>query len=231
MIRWIVLAASVFFGVALVEAEEKREPQWKAGLAKVKITPTRPMWMSGYGGRDRPATGTLQDLWAKALVLQDPAGKRLVLVTMDLVGIPRDLSLAVCAELKKKHDLPREAILLSTSHTHCGPVVGSNLNAMYFLDAQQQKLVDQYSALLQKKLIEVVGSAFARLEPAELAWGRGHSAFAVNRRTNVENKVPLLRDRGELKGPVDHDVPVLSIRDADRKLRGVVLATPAMRRC
>ena len=35
--------------------------------------------------------------------------RRGVLVTMDLVGIPRDLSQAVCAELKKKRGLAREA--------------------------------------------------------------------------------------------------------------------------
>ena len=56
-------------------------------------------------------------------------------------AIARSLSQAVCAELERKYRLPRSAILLSVSHTHTGPVVGSNLNAMYFLDAEQQKLV------------------------------------------------------------------------------------------
>jgi neutral ceramidase len=215
MIRSVVLAA------ALLSTAAPAAP-WKAGAAKVKITPARPMWLSGYGNRDRPASGTLQDLWAKALVLEDPAGQRAALVTMDLVGIPRELSVAVCAELKMRYGLPREAVLLSVSHTHCGPVVGNNLAAMYFLDAEQQKLVEDYSAGLRKKLIEVVGRAIGLLEPADLAWGKGLATFAVNRRNNKEADVPRLRERGELKGPVDHDVPVLAVRGGDRRLRAVV---------
>src|SRR5947209_11273133 len=98
-------------------------PTWKAGAAKVSITPDQPMWMSGYAARTKPAEGKLHDLWAKALVLEDPDGRRGVLVTMDLVGIPRDLSLAVRDELKEKYALPRESVILSVSHTHTGPVI------------------------------------------------------------------------------------------------------------
>src|SRR6266540_5617213 len=104
---------------------------WKAGVTKVRITPEKLMWMSGYAARTKPAEGTLHDLWAKALVLEGPNGQRCVLVTLDLVGIERSLSQAVCAELERKYRLPRSAILLSVSHTHTGPIVGSNLNAMY----------------------------------------------------------------------------------------------------
>src|SRR5262249_56566679 len=104
---------------------------WRAGVAKVRITPEKPMWMSGYANRTKPAEGTLHDLWAKALVLEDPDGRRCVLVTMDLVGIPRELSRAVCADLEKKYHLPRAAILLAVSHTHTSPRVASTLHTMY----------------------------------------------------------------------------------------------------
>jgi len=194
---------------------------WKAGAARVKITPERPMWMSGYVARTKPADGTLIDLWAKALVLEDPEGKRLALVTMDLVGIPRDLSQAVCADLQKQYGLPREAVMLSVSHTHTGPVVGDNLRSMYDLDAEQQKLVEDYAAELHKNLVAVVGKALDDLAPARVAWGGGHVTFAVNRRNNKEEDIPKLRERGELKGPVDHDVPVPSVRDPAGKLRAV----------
>ena len=194
---------------------------WKAGAAKVKITPDRPMWMSGYVNRTTPADGTLIDLWAKALVLEGPDGKRVVLVTMELVGIPRDLSRAVCADLKKQYGLPREAVMLSVSHTHTGPVVGDNLRSMYDLDAEQQKRVEEYAQALHKNVVAVVGKALDDLAPARLAWGNGHVTFAVNRRDNKEAEVPKLRESGRLKGPVDHDVPVLSVRGPDGTLRAV----------
>src|SRR5262245_36768852 len=79
---------------------------WKAGVARVNITPDQPMWMSGYAARTKPAEGKQTDLWAKALVLEDPTGHRGVFVTIDLVGIDRKMSLAVRQELQKRHGLP-----------------------------------------------------------------------------------------------------------------------------
>ena len=56
-----------------------------------------------------------------------------------------------------------------------------------------------------------------------MQWGSGLSTFAVNRRENPSNKVSEWRDGGTLKGPVDHDVPVLSVRDPeDATLRAVL---------
>jgi hypothetical protein len=197
---------------------------WKAGAAAVKITPEKLMWMSGYAARTKPAEGTLTDLWAKALVLEDPDGRRAVAVTMDLVGIPRDLAIAVCGEIERKYGLRREAVLLSVSHTHAGPVVGDNLRTMFDFDDAQQKLVREYEAALRAKLVGVVGAALAGLAPADLAWGTGHVTFAVNRRNNKEADVPKLREQGRLKGPVDHDVPVLAVRAKDGSVRAVLFA-------
>jgi neutral ceramidase len=197
-------------------------PSWQAGTAKVVITPTHFMWMSGYGSRTKPAEGKVHELWAKALALQAPDGKRCVLITMDLVGIDRELSKSVCAQIEKRTNLPRSAIMLSVSHTHCGPVVGRNLRAMYFLDEAQHKLVDEYSADLETKLVQVTEAAFKDLKLVELTQGKGLATFATNRRTNKEADVPKLRELGRLKGPVDHDVPVLSVRDSQGKVRAVV---------
>jgi neutral ceramidase len=196
---------------------------WKAGVAKVNITPQQYMWMSGYGGRDHPAEGKLTDLWAKALVLEDAAGARAVLLTLDLVGISRDVSLPVCDRLKQEHGLDRAQVALCCSHTHTGPVVGRNLAAMYFYDEAQQQLVDAYTAKLIDDMVAVVGQALADLSPCELAWGQGKATFAVNRRNNMEANVPELRERSELRGPVDHAVPVLRVTAPDGTLRAVTL--------
>ncbi len=55
-----------------------------------------------------------------------------------------------------------------------------------------------------------------------MAWGNGRSTIAVNRRTNVEADVPRLREQGLLKGPVDYEVPVLSVRRLDGKLAAII---------
>jgi hypothetical protein len=195
---------------------------WKAGFAAEKITPPEPMWMSGYAARTAPADGTETDLWAKAAVLQAPDGTRFCLVTLDLVGISRDTSLSVVKAITDKHRLPREAVALAVSHTHCGPVVGKNLRSMYFLDDRNAQLVDAYTDALPGRVLKAVDAAVAAAGPVTLSAAVGSAGFAVNRRENKEADVPALREKGALKGPSDHAVPVLAARDPQGKLKGVV---------
>jgi hypothetical protein len=196
--------------------------EWQAGAAQIKITPPQPMWMSGYSSRDKPAEGTLTDLWAKALVLEDPKGERAAMISLDLVGIDRATSLAIRRELKARFQLELRQTALFCSHTHTGPVVGTNLAPMYFLDEDQMQRVAQYTARLQEDVVAVVGEALKSLAPARLDWGTGSVDFAVNRRENPEAEVPRLRELGQLRGPVDHHVPVLRVTSPDGKLRAVL---------
>jgi hypothetical protein len=196
---------------------------WKAGTARVVITPKQSMWMAGYGARDRPSEGAVHDLWAKALVLEDPSGKKAALVTLDVCGIGRDLSLKVRDALKTRLGLDRDRVVIACSHTHCGPVVGSNLLTMYRIkDDEDRRKIGEYAEFLTGALIDVVGQAFTRLEPATLGWETGRADFAVNRRNNKEADVPALRDRLTLQGPVDHDVPVLRVAGPDGRARAIV---------
>ncbi len=78
---------------SVMQAAEK--PAWKAGVATVNVTPRESMWMAGYAARTKPSEGVAQDLYAKALALEDAEQNRLVIVTMDLIGVPRPLRDAV----------------------------------------------------------------------------------------------------------------------------------------
>ena len=215
LVASFVLAAVCNTGIAVAAG-------WKAGAGKANITPPTGMWMSGYASRDHAAEGKLHDLWAKALVLEDAQGNRGAIVTLDLVGIDRQLSEKVCQTLADKHGLSRDQVALCTSHTHTGPVVGGNLAAMYFLDSSQQQIVDDYAAKLPELISDAVGSALESLAPAQLTTGIGQATFAVNRRNNPENDVPRLREEGKIVGPSDHDVPVLAVRDEAGKLKAVL---------
>lgn len=204
-------------------ASRAQSADWKAGAAKANITPPSFMWMAGYASRDHIAEEKLTDLWAKALVLEDPSGKRAALVTLDLVGIDRPLSQAICQELQSKYKLQRDQIAINTSHTHTGPVVARNLRPMHYLmlSAEQKKQVDDYATFLEQTVVAAVGEAIGKLAPSQVSWGSGKATFAVNRRNNKEPMVPELRDAGRLVGPVDHDVPVLAVRDPQGKLTAV----------
>ena len=89
-------------------------------------------------------------------------------------------------------------------------------------DEAQARRVRDYATVLSDTIIKIVGQAIERIEPANLSWGVGHCDFAVNRRNNNQNQAEELRAQIALKGPVDHDVPVLAVAGADGKLRTVV---------
>lgn len=198
--------------------------EWQVGLAKEKITPDKPMWMAGYGARNKPAEGKLTELWAKAILLQDEQGNRGLAISLDLVGIDRELSRTICAGIEKEHGLKREQVALFCSHTHSGPVVSKNLRPMheYLLPDDQKALIADYAHQLERKVIALAGAASKDLQPAKLSWTTGRATFAVNRRTNKEAEVPQLRADGKLLGPHDHDLPLLAVHNAQGDLRAVL---------
>jgi len=222
---WIIRMCAVIalkIIVCLIAGQSSARADWKAATARVAITPKQPMWMAGYASRTKPSEGAVHDLWAKAIVLQDPTGQRAVLVTLDICGIDRELSNRIRDTLEQRHGLSRDRIVLACSHTHCGPVTGTNLLTMYKLDAEQHRRIVDYAQFLETTIVAVVDRAVAHVEDVKLSWGCGRCDFAVNRRANPEKDVPELRGRLALQGPVDHDVPVLRADRADGSLLAVI---------
>ena len=193
--------------------------EFKAGVARKVITPTESIWMSGYAARTRPSEGVLHDLWAKAVALEDPQGKRVVIVTVDLIGIPREMSDKVARRAKEKYGLERGQLLLNSSHTHCGPAVFGDLDVMFNVNEHDRRQIVAYGNRLVDALVEVAGAALADLRPATVAVGHGSAPFAANRRQPTDKGVVF---GANPKGPVDHDVPVLMVAGADGKPRAVV---------
>lgn len=184
---------------------------WQAGVSRVVITPPEFMWMSGYGGRTGPAEGKVHDLYARATALRDAKGETVVFVATDLIGVPKVMATTVAAALEKKHGLPRSALMIACSHTHCGPAVDARLSYMLDMKEADWAQIRKYQNWLNKRVTEVVDAAIADLKPARLSTGSGVCRFASNRRT----------PKGI--GPYDHQVPVLKIESLDgSKLRGVV---------
>src|SRR5450759_3456430 len=118
---------------------------FRAGVGRVKITPEQPIWLSGYASRNHPSEGVLHDLWGKALAIEDGQGQRVVIVTTDLIGLPRSLSDSVAARVAKEYGLDRSRLVLNCSHTHTGPVLRANLESMYDLTREQTEVLAQYT--------------------------------------------------------------------------------------
>src|SRR3954468_12897142 len=120
-----VLTPALLVGLLVAQSPARADDAapFRAGVAAKVITPTETLWMAGYANRTKPAEGKEHDLYVKALALTDADGTTLVLVTSDLIGLPREFSDAVAARVRQKAGLPRDRLMLTASHTHCGPVL------------------------------------------------------------------------------------------------------------
>lgn len=204
----------------IVAAVPAGAAEFKAGVARKVITPEGPIWMSGYAARTHASDGVVHDLWAKALALQDDGGRRVVLVTLDVIGLPRELTSEVASRVHKQYGLERSQLVLNCSHTHSGPVVWPNLATMYdLLTPAERETLEKYARRLADEIVSLVGAALADLAPASLSGGRGSVGFAINRRQPAPSGVQI---GVHPQGPVDHDVPVLKVTGSDGKIRAVV---------
>jgi hypothetical protein len=189
----------------------------RAGVAKKGITPTEFMWMSGYASRNKPAEGKAHDLYAKALAIEDERGETLILLTTDLIGLPKSIADATAERVMKSTGLKRECLMLTSSHTHTGPVLRDNLADMYNMPPAEAAKVEAYSKKLKDDLADVMVQAHRNRKPAQLSIGEGEAGFAINRREATENGVVIGVNP---TGPVDHRVPILKV-EADGKVLAV----------
>ena len=229
----LITSLSLLLTAGLLAAEKKSVAApppllWQAAAVSVVITPTKNLWMAGYAGRKKPAEGKVQDLFAKALALQDEKGQRLVIVTMDLIGVPQGVRHRVAGRVERELGLPPQFLLLNASHTHSGPSLRGPAVTAKDLENERIRGAHEYTQELEKKLVHVIGEALGKLAPARLTWNRARSGFAMNRRlptpkgyTNSPNP----------EGPVDHEVPVLRVEGAGGELRAMMFGYACHNTC
>jgi hypothetical protein len=213
------LLARTVLMLRIASCADAAEAEWKAGVAAVKITPERPVPMSGYASRVKPYENVAQHIFAKALALEDRQGHRAVLMTTDLIGIAHAVAEPVCKRIQEKTKLTRDQILLSSSHTHSAPTLRLEERVDPGMTPEDARNIVAYTRALQDKLVEVATEALSQLEPARLSWSSGIAHFAMNRREFTSRGVILGVNP---RGPVDRTVPVLRVDSADGKLLAVL---------
>ena len=217
-ISFINLLIILFAFISPVLAQNNATLDWKAGVSKADITPKMPMPMAGFAARTHSSEGTLHPIWAKALALQDSKGNKAVMISSDLLGFPKDVSDRIRDRIKSNYGLDRAQILLNSSHTHSGPVIGDALTDIYILDNQKVEQIKKYTKILEDQIVEMVGLAIKNMEPAGLYAQNGVTRFQVNRRNNAAN---LLTQLTELQGPNDYAVPVIKVLNAKGDIKAI----------
>jgi neutral ceramidase len=200
-------------------------PQWKIGVATCDITPDGPIWMAGYASRSAPSSGVDQPLFAKALAVEDDAGGRVVIVTLDLIGVPAALRSAVERAAGQRYGLKPHEVLLNASHTHCGPLCYADrmvLERAFVRSAKEHDVaaVNRYVEFLPAALVDLIGESRRAAAPGRLEYSQARAGFAMNRR-RPESKGGF-SNNPHPAGPVDHDVPVLKATGAEGKTKALL---------
>lgn len=240
----LILPLALLAGLWFARAQSSPKPVsvaphvpaiWKAGLASVVVTPEKFIWMAGYAARKQPAEGKWQDLFAKALVLEDEGGKKQVIVTLDLIGVPQALRQRIANRIKEKHGVPGEALFMNASHTHSGPELRRKAETPTEEELKNEKTRDawEYTQSLEEKIIGVIDAAFADLKPARLTWNQARCGFAMNRRRDYTLPAdhPFANKAPNPAGPVDQSVPALRIESPEGEARGVLFGYACHNTC
>jgi len=196
MARSLLLLAVLpaVFSLQPSTAQQPAPPPWKAGAARIDITPPTGFAMWGYGERrDKASEGVRDRLQARALVLEQ-AGKRIAIVGLDLGRPPTRESFARIEQSLRDDRI--DGLFLVGSHTHHGPV----------LEVETWPTKEKpYVRELETKLVQVIRDALKEARPARWAVGSTRGPWNRNRHSKLAEKV------------VDDEFQVLRVEDLQGK--------------
>jgi hypothetical protein len=215
----------LFFGILQsgFGAQEQPARVFRAGAAATNITP--PLGLPIVGGwTPMPATNVHDELHARCLVLDD-GRTRLAIVVSDNVGISRDVFDEAKRAVQEKTGLPRENMLMSSTHTHSATSARGRSGI-------SGRPLDDYQRFVASRIADAVLLAIRNLEPARIGWGLGREGTQVfNRRWRMKPGTPLKNPFGgtdhvvmnpspgdpnllEPAGPTDPEIHFLSVQSA-----------------
>lgn len=197
----------------------------KIGAAQIKITPPEGVALAGYYS-ERSADGVLDDLFARALVLEKD-GTKAAVVALDLITTTPVLVEATRRAIQERTGIPGDHVLLTASHTHTAPVVvGRGPRDTLFGGGREA--TRQYNAGLPLLIAECVSHAQVQAAPARMQIGSAtERQVAFNRRFFLKDGSVAWNPRKldpnvvEPAGPIDPQVSVLTVDD----LKGQPVAT------
>jgi neutral ceramidase len=176
-----------------------------AGVARVDITPPAGVDLWGYSNRSGPATGALDPLYARALLLDD--GRNAVaIVTLDLGRTFGQAQMnTVRQRVRREHRV--NDVMFIASHTHSGPSIDEDYENGALPDWERRAL---------DKIAQTIGEARSRMVEASIGVGFGQTIIGHNRRVvQSDGSVKMLwrNSTGQTGGPIDPTVGVIRVDD------------------
>ncbi|MFQ5574313.1 MAG: neutral/alkaline non-lysosomal ceramidase N-terminal domain-containing protein [Terriglobia bacterium] len=226
-------------GTVPVPGDLKPSGTFRAGAAKVDLTPMPGFPTGGHGPAGATARGYWTRLFAHAIYLEDTSGRSMVLVSCDLWSIPAGLSDRVAelvgTEAEARH-IGRHQIILAATHTHHGPGNFSSSKMYNAFASRQIGFAQDLFEFLAHRIAAAILKAVKDAQPATaqlletrvpgLMRNRSFEAFMLNpeherKRILRENAKKYREDRYHA---VDPGLAVLKVQTASNPAHTIAIA-------
>ena len=158
----------------------------RAGAARAVVTPPVGYTMGAWGLRQGRSTGVHQNLYARALALDD-GEKQLAIVAIDVAGFSQEVVKLIRDRVGRLTDIPSDHLLISSTHNHTTPDLISGIPPE----------LGVYAAIFAENVAGAVAEAFNRREPARIGVGAGQlPGWTINRqypRRAVDTSLGVMR--------------------------------------
>jgi hypothetical protein len=213
-----ILILVVFSFANCSEKEKLKDGGLRIGWAIEDITPSGPVSLSGQY-YERISTYVQSPLKATAFAIESTDEKDIkdqaIMVSLDLVGINRDLQDTLRLMIKKQiPDFDIRKLLINVTHTHSAPNPDDDHG---------------YRKLVLEKAGKAAVTAWNNRKPAGISRGLGYAVVGHNRRVQYSNGTTEMygsTDREDfigIEGPTNPGVDMLFCWDMKKKLTGIVM--------
>lgn len=187
---WLLSAMLIIASAVQVSA------QIKVGVAETIITPPNPIGfrMAGYDRGTNTSTGVHDDLYARSLVVESKDGTSSAMITVAVVNMSELVMDQIRTGVNKETGIPFKNVIVSSTHTHSGPVMGNLEDAYikFFISRTVQSAVNAWKSRVPGKIgagsAEVFGMA---MNDRRMEHGGVHSdpEVAVIKVENAQGKI------------------------------------------
>jgi hypothetical protein len=206
-----MLAAGVTALLLAATHASAQEASFRAAAVKVDITPSGSKWLAGYPARQ--STGVHDRIFHRVVAIDDGA-TQFFLASSDLCLFAPSVYDDFAARLKRETGIDRMQVWWTVTHTHSAPEVGPHGMIKLLMPERYKHDPDSdYTAFVERSLIDAIKEARTKLAPARLAVGVGLSTANINRRArDPEGRISLGLNPD---GPVDRQVGLIRLERPD----------------
>jgi len=203
----------------LLLASTARAGEFRAGAAKVDITPPNRTPMAGFYFF-RASTEVFDPIYAKTIVVEQD-GEQAAFVVLDLVTTTQPVVAAARRIIEKECGIPGKQVMISATHTHSAPVL-PQASVMDDLTGAKSPEAQVYADALPGLIAKSVRDAVAKLVPGTASATVGKAeGIAFNRRV-IGRDGKLIWQPKKIDpavehpaGPVDPDLGLLLVESTE----------------